>query len=57
LKQSAVSGSIKTVAEEYSREMTAVENAKDSLLIVTEKVEAGDYSEDTLEDIGEAQEF
>jgi ABC-type glutathione transport system ATPase component len=56
LKQSAVSGSTKTVAEESRSEMTVVENARERLRIVTEKVEAGDYSEETLEEMGEAQE-
>jgi ATPase subunit of ABC transporter with duplicated ATPase domains len=57
LKQRSVSGSTKTVAEESRSEMAAVENARERLHIVTtEKVGAGDYSEDTLEEMGEAQE-
>jgi ATP-binding cassette subfamily F protein 3 len=56
LKQSAVSGSTRTVAEESRSEMTVVENARERLRIVTEKVEAGDYEEATLEEMGEAQE-
>uniref|UniRef100_A0A7S1UPJ2 ABC transporter domain-containing protein n=1 Tax=Grammatophora oceanica TaxID=210454 RepID=A0A7S1UPJ2_9STRA len=56
LKQSAVSGSTKTVAEESMSEMTAIENAKERLRIVSEKLEAGDYEEATLEEFSDAQE-
>ena len=56
LKQSAVSGSVRTVAEEARSEMTVVENARKRLALVTERVEGGDYSEATLEEMGDAQE-
>ena len=56
LKQSAVSGSVRTVAEEARSEMTLIENARQRLAIITERVEAGDYSEEALEEMGEAQE-
>lgn len=56
LKQSAVSGSVRTVAEEARSEMTVIENARKRLALVTELVEAGDYSEGTLAEMGEAQE-
>jgi ATPase subunit of ABC transporter with duplicated ATPase domains len=56
LKQSAVSGSVRTVAEEARSEMTVIENARKRLELVTELVESGDYSEATLAEMGEAQE-
>lgn len=56
LKQSAVSGSVRTVAEEARSEMTAVENARERLELITERVEGGDYTEEALEEMGEAQE-
>jgi ATP-binding cassette subfamily F protein 3 len=56
LKQSAVSGSVRTVAEEARSEMTAVENARVRLALASTNVEGGDYSEAALEELGEAQE-
>ena len=56
LKQSAVSGSTKTVAEEARSEMTVVENAKKRLADISTKVEEGDYSEAALEEMADAQE-
>jgi len=56
LRQSAVSGSTKTVAEEARSEMTLVENARERLNAATKIVEDGDYSEKALEDLAEAQE-
>mmetsp|Transcript_9761 Transcript_9761/g.24312 ORF Transcript_9761/g.24312 Transcript_9761/m.24312 type:complete len:635 (-) Transcript_9761:174-2078(-) len=56
LKQSAVSGSTKTVAEEARSEMTYIELAKEDLEAKTKIVEDGDYSEEALNDLAEAQE-
>jgi ATP-binding cassette subfamily F protein 3 len=56
LKQSAVSGSTKTVAEEAKSEMTLVENARMRLEVISAKVEGGDYSEEALSEMGNAQE-
>jgi ATP-binding cassette subfamily F protein 3 len=56
LKQSAVSGSTKTVAEEARSEMTFIENAKLDLDAKTKIVEDGDYSEEALNDLAAAQE-
>ena len=56
LKQSAVSGSTKTVAEEARSEMTAIENARDRLDTASKVVELGDFSEEALEALAEAQE-
>jgi ATP-binding cassette subfamily F protein 3 len=56
LKQSAVSGSTRTVAEEARSEMTAVENARMRLELTTEAVEKGDYSDEALGALAEAQE-
>jgi len=56
LKQSAVSGSTKTVAEEAKSEMTLIEVAREKLGTASRKVEGGDYSEEALEALAEAQE-
>ena len=56
LRQSAVSGSTKTVAEEARSEMTLVENARLELERTTKLVEDGDYSEQALEALATAQE-
>jgi ATPase subunit of ABC transporter with duplicated ATPase domains len=56
LKQSAVSGSTKTVAEEAQSEMTLIENARERLRLVSVRVEAGDFSDETLNEMGDAQE-
>jgi ATP-binding cassette subfamily F protein 3 len=56
LKQSAVSGSTKTVAEEARSEMTAIENARARLDDASKVVELGDFSEAALEALAEAQE-
>lgn len=56
LKQSAVSGSTKTVAEEARSEMTLVEEARERLEAASKVVEDGDYSEEALEALAVAQE-
>jgi len=56
LRQTAVSGSTRTVAEEARSEMAAVEEAKGRLEAATRIVEEGDYSEQALEDLAQAQE-
>lgn len=56
LRQSAVSGSTKTVAEEARSEMTFIEQARDRLEQATKIVEDGDYSEEALEALAVAQE-
>lgn len=56
LKQSAVSGSTKTVYEEAKSEMTFIEDARDELERTTKIVEDGDYSEQALDDLAAAQE-
>jgi ATP-binding cassette, subfamily F, member 3 len=56
LKQSAVSGSTRTVSEEARSEMTAIELARKRLEIVTKSVEGGDYRDETLMEMAEAQE-
>eukprot|EP00536_Pseudo-nitzschia_multiseries_P005072 jgi/Psemu1/285520/fgenesh1_pg.91_\ len=56
LKQSAVSGSTKTVAEEARSEMTHIEDAKLDLDVKSKVVEDGDYSEEALNDLAAAQE-
>lgn len=56
LRQSAVSGSSKTVAEEARSEMTLVEDARARLDDATKIVEDGDYSDKALEALAEAQE-
>lgn len=56
MRQTAVSGSTKTVYEEARSEMTAVEDARELLEAATKVVEDGDYSEEALERLAEAQE-
>eukprot|EP00560_Eucampia_antarctica_P007914 CAMPEP_0197825044 /NCGR_PEP_ID=MMETSP1437-20131217/2186_1 /TAXON_ID=49252 ORGANISM="Eucampia antarctica, Strain CCMP1452" /NCGR_SAMPLE_ID=MMETSP1437 /ASSEMBLY_ACC=CAM_ASM_001096 /LENGTH=626 /DNA_ID=CAMNT_0043424883 /DNA_START=48 /DNA_END=1928 /DNA_ORIENTATION=- len=56
LKQSAVSGSTKTVFEEAKSEMTLIEDARMKLESTTKKVEDGDYSEEALDALADAQE-
>lgn len=56
LRQSAVSGSTKTVYEEAKSEMTLIEDAREELERTTKIVEDGDYSEDALNDLAAAQE-
>ena len=56
LRQTAVSGSTRTVAEEARSEMTLVEEAKGRLEVTTKVVEDGDYSEGALDDLAQAQE-
>jgi len=56
LKQSAVSGSTKTVYEEARSEMTAVEDARLMLEATSKVVEDGDYSEEALDKLAGAQE-
>eukprot|EP00986_Skeletonema_menzelii_P002657 scaffold743_cov145-Skeletonema_menzelii.AAC.6 len=57
MRQTAVSGSTKTVYEEAKSEMTALEDARQVLDIVTKRVEDGDYSEEALDDLANAQEL
>ena len=56
LRQSAVSGSTSTVAEEARSEMTHIEEAKVDLEAKSKIVEDGDYSEKALDDLATAQE-
>merc|ERR1740139_855164 len=56
LKQSAVSGSQRTVYEEAKSEMTQIEEANTKLQEVTKIVEEGDYSEEALNNLASAQE-
>ena len=56
LKQSAVSGSTKTVFEESRSEMTYIEEAREELELATKVVEDGDYSEEALDKLATAQE-
>jgi ATPase subunit of ABC transporter with duplicated ATPase domains len=56
LKQSAVSGSTKTVYEEAKSEMTLIEQARERLERISKKVENGDFSDEALEEMGDAQE-
>jgi ATP-binding cassette subfamily F protein 3 len=56
MKQTAVSGSPMTVYEEAKSEMTALEDARDVLDATTKAVEDGDYSEEALEKLANAQE-
>jgi len=56
LKQSAVSGSLKTVADEAKSEMVVVEAARQRLDIASKVVEDGDFSETALEELATAQE-
>jgi ATPase subunit of ABC transporter with duplicated ATPase domains len=56
LKQSAVSGSTKTVYDEAKSEMTLIEDARQRLECISKKVEDGDFSDEALEEMGAAQE-
>ena len=56
LKQSAVSGSTRTVGEEARSEMTVIEMARERLEKASAVVEGGDYSENALEELATAQE-
>ena len=56
LKQSAVSGSTRTVYQEAKSEMTLIEDARDKLELTTKIVEDGDYSEEALDNLATAQE-
>jgi len=56
LRQSAVSGSTKTVYEEAKSEMTLIENAREKLETTSRIVEDGDFSEKALENLAAAQE-
>lgn len=56
LRQSAVSGSVRTVAEEARSEMVEIEHARERLHLTTLVVEGGDYSDQALAELGEAQE-
>jgi ATP-binding cassette subfamily F protein 3 len=56
LKQSAVSGSKRTVYEESKSEMTIVELARQRLETASKIVEDGVFSEEALEELAEAQE-
>jgi len=55
LKQTAVSGSTKTVREEASSEMEEINNEKVKLERLEEQIAAGDNSEKTLNDLAKAQ--
>mmetsp|Transcript_55733 Transcript_55733/g.64350 ORF Transcript_55733/g.64350 Transcript_55733/m.64350 type:complete len:650 (+) Transcript_55733:158-2107(+) len=56
LKQSAVSGSTKTVAEEARSEMTYIETAKLEMEETCQIVEDGDYCDEALNNLAAAQE-
>jgi ATP-binding cassette, subfamily F, member 3 len=56
LRQSAVSGSTRTVSQEARSEMTLVEAARERLEQTTKIVEDGDYSNAALEALANAQE-
>jgi len=56
LKQSAVSGSTKTVFEESRSEMTYIEEAREQLEIATKVVEDGEFSDEALDTLATAQE-
>lgn len=55
LKQTAVSGSTRTVREEAASEMEEINNARRLLDKLEEKITNGDASEKTLNDLAEAQ--
>ena len=57
MRQTAVSGSTKTVYEEAKSEMTALEDAREVLDAATKIVEDGDYSEEALDKLANAQEL
>lgn len=56
MRQTAVSGSTQTVYEEAKSEMTALVDAQALLDLTTKVVEDGDYSEQALENLANAQE-
>jgi ATP-binding cassette subfamily F protein 3 len=56
LKQSAVSGSKRTVYQESKSEMDIIEKAKETLEMTSKIVEDGDFSEAALEHLADAQE-
>eukprot|EP00978_Attheya_sp_CCMP212_P006153 scaffold13850_cov50-Attheya_sp.AAC.2 len=56
LRQSAVSGSTKTVFEEAKSEMTLIEDAREMLESTSKIVEEGDFSEEALNNLAAAQE-
>ncbi|EJK47369.1 hypothetical protein THAOC_33910, partial [Thalassiosira oceanica] len=56
MRQTAVSGSTRTVYEEAKSEMTALEEAGEALESATKAVESGDYSEQALDALADAQE-
>lgn len=55
LKQTAVSGSTKTVREEAASEMEEINKAKMQMERLEEMISAGDASESTLNDLAKAQ--
>ena len=57
MRQTAVSGSSKTVYEEAKSEMAALEEAGEVLAATTKIVEDGDYTEEALENLANAQEL
>lgn len=56
MRQTAVSGSTRTVYEEAKSEMTALEEAGEALESAMKIVEEGDYSEQALDALADAQE-
>ena len=56
LKQTAVSGSTKTVREEAASEMEEINAAKEAMDRLEEQIGGGDSSEKTLNDLAKAQE-
>ena len=55
LKQTAVSGSLKTVREEAASEMYEINNARLRMQKLEEQIANGDSSEETLNDLSKAQ--
>ena len=56
LKQTAVSGSVKTVAEEAASEMFEINEAKDRCIQAEKRIEEGDVSDAALKALDEANE-
>mmetsp|Transcript_22576 Transcript_22576/g.40395 ORF Transcript_22576/g.40395 Transcript_22576/m.40395 type:complete len:628 (-) Transcript_22576:136-2019(-) len=56
MRQTAVSGSVSTVYDEAKSEMTALVDAQEVLDATTKTVECGDYCEEALENLANAQE-
>jgi len=56
LRQTAVSGSKKTVAQEAASEMSEINEAKEWMETLEKRIENGDSSEKTLNELAEAQE-